>query len=72
MMFSGRSSEDNQLSTRTLCEKSESTNLEGSWKLKFIFCFMMTAHELLHFHKLSRVIIDVIAYFESLLCLMRF
>jgi hypothetical protein len=33
--------------------KNRKYNVEGSWKLKFIFCFMETNHKLLHLDKLS-------------------
>jgi hypothetical protein len=46
--------------------------MEGGWALKFIFCLMGTAHELLHLHKLNLVSKRLWTYLQVLFELLLF
>jgi hypothetical protein len=46
-------SNDEQLLMRPFSEGKKNVNVEGGWKLKFVFCFMETTHEPLHLDKRS-------------------
>jgi hypothetical protein len=50
---------DEQLLIRSLLQETKNTNVVGGWKLKFTFCFMETAHELLHLDSWSFVLWEV-------------
>jgi hypothetical protein len=52
-LYADRSWTDKEFVMRSFLWITKNTNMEVSWKLKFIFCFMETIHVLLHLDKWS-------------------
>jgi hypothetical protein len=44
MVYADRTAKDEQLLLRSFLWKTKIANVHGCWNLKFIFCFMETAH----------------------------
>jgi len=62
LLYSDRSFMNEQLLISQFLWEIKSVNVEGGWKLKFIFCFMETAHTPLYLDKWSLIqykILDV-------------
>jgi hypothetical protein len=55
ILYADGSSGDEQLLIWPLLQTTKNTNMAGSLNLKFIFCFVETTHEAIHFGKQSLV-----------------
>jgi hypothetical protein len=55
ILYSDRSSDDEQLLIRTFLWKTKNMNMAGSWYLKSVFYFMVTTYEPLHLDERSFV-----------------
>jgi hypothetical protein len=62
ILYTNRSSEDEQLLIRPLLRESKNTHKSGSWKLKFAFYFIDRTHELLHLDIPSSFIWIIISF----------
>jgi hypothetical protein len=56
ILYTDRSSKDEQLLMRPFLSKTKSTNMAASWMLKFIVCFVEITHEPLHLDKWTWVL----------------
>jgi hypothetical protein len=55
-LYTDISSKDEQLLMRQFLSKTENTNMAAVWMLKFIFRFVETTHDPLHFDKWTLVL----------------
>jgi hypothetical protein len=51
ILYTDRSSKDEQLLERPFFQKQKNTNMAAVWMLKFIVCFVETTHEPLYLDK---------------------
>jgi hypothetical protein len=70
IVYTDRSSKDEQLLMRPFLSETKNTNMTASWMLKFIVCFVETTHEPLHLDKWTLAYLQ--GLFELLFCLMQF